>query len=198
MTLDEQTYSELYGKDLDEGKSVRIDISGVGMRPFLKGGKDYVIVAPLKKSDILELEDDNLHITVIKHEKRSDKGRPTNHTSSEGRLTLRRRDVVLFRHSQTESIKLHRIVHVYGTLLLIRGDGCYCPFERATVSDVLGVVISGTCLGGHPFKSYSHAWSAMSRFWTMTYRPRLWCLRFYRLATRRSRKKNPAGQTIPA
>lgn len=198
MTIDEKTYSEFYAASLDEGKSVRIDITGVGMHPFLKEGKDYVIVTPLKKSEILELEDDNLQIIVIKHVKRSDKGRPTNHTSSEGRLTLRRRDVVLFRHEQTGTIKLHRIVHVFGTLLLMRGDGCYCPFERATVSDVIGVVISGTCLGGHPFKAYSHIWSVMSRFWTITYRPRLWCLRVYRLATKSSRKKNPATQSIPA
>jgi len=198
MTIDERTFTDLYLKDLDEGKSVRIDITGVGMEPLLRNGKDYVIVTPIKKSDILELEDDNLQITVIKHEKRSDKGRPTNHTSSEGRMTLRRRDVVLFRHEQTGSIKLHRIVHVFGTLLLIRGDGCYCPFERATVSDVIGVVISGTCLGGHSFKAYSHIWSALSRFWTLSYRPRLWCLRIYRLTTRSSRTKNTAGQSIPA
>jgi len=198
MTIDCQTYSDLYLKDLEEGKSVRIDITGVGMEPFLKEGKDHVIVTPIRKSEVLELEDDNLQITVIKHERRSDKGRPTNHTCGEGRMTLRRRDVVLFRHEQSGSVKLHRIIHVWGTLLLIRGDGCYCPFERATVSDVIGVVISGTCLGGHPFKAYSHIWSLMSRFWTMTYRPRLWCLRVCRLATRSSKKKTQARQPISA
>ncbi len=189
MTIEEKTFAELYQKDLDAGKSVRIDISGSGMEPLLRDGKDYVIVTSLKKSDVLELEDDNLQISVIKHEKHSDKGRSTNRTRSEGRMTLRRRDIVLFRHEQTGTIKLHRIVHVWGTLLLMRGDGCYCPFERATVSDVIGVVISGTCLGGHPFKAYSHGWSLISRFWTLSYRTRLWSLRIYRLATKALLKK---------
>lgn len=184
MTIDEQTYSELYRQALEEGKSVRIDVKGIGMEPLLRNGRDFVIVAPLKKSGILELEDDNLQITVIKHERRSDKGRKTNHTSAEGRMTLRRRDVVLFRHELSGTIKLHRVIHVWGTLLLMRGDGCYCPMERATVSDVLGVVISGTCLGGHPFKAYSNKWCILSRFWTMTYRPRLWIMRVGRLISK--------------
>jgi len=198
MTIDEQTYSELYKHELEGGKSIRIDIKGVGMEPFLKNGRDFVIVTPLKKSAILELEDDNLRITVINHEKRSDKGRGTNHTGAEGRMTLRRRDVVLFRHEVSGTIKLHRVIHVWGTLLLMRGDGCYCPLERATVSDVLGVVIGGTCLGGHPFKAYSHKWSILSRFWTMTYRPRLWLMRVGRLISKSKKGRNSRNHKFTA
>lgn len=197
MIRDNDIYYDDVCQKLGEGRMVELTVNGVSMHPVLKGGVDRVLLTPVRKPDDIELEDDNMESSILRHEKHSDRGRPTNRSCGDGRLTLRRRDIVLFRHERSGHIKLHRIVHVWGTLLLIRGDGNYGPYERATVSDVLGVVISGTCFGGHPFKAYSHWWSLMSRFWTFTYRVRLWYLLLCRFITKHFKKKTAGADAVP-
>ncbi len=95
---------------------------------------------------------------------------------ADGSTSIRRRDIVLFRYAQDTTIKLHRVVHVWGTLLLLRGDGNYGHYERATVSDVIGVVAEGTVFGGCHFKANSSFWRFISKLWTLSYRFRLWIM----------------------
>lgn len=198
MIIDNEAYYDDVCQELENGRNVTLTVSGVSMEPVFMDGADSVLLTPLRKSEEIILEDDSLKTSTVRLEKHSDRGRPTNHTHGEGRLTLRRRDIVLFRHERSGQIKLHRIVHVWGTLLLIRGDGSYGPYERATVSDVIGVVLSGTCFGGHPFRAYSHGWSAVSRFWTGTYRIRLWTLLLCRFVKKRFSSKNVGSDVVPA
>jgi len=198
MIQDSDIYYDEVCRQLAEGRMVELTVNGISMHPILKEGVDHVLLTPVRKTDDVALEDDRMESSLLRHEKHSDRGRPTNHTCGDGRLTLRRRDIVLFRHESSGCIRLHRIVHVWGTLLLIRGDGNYGPYERATVSDVLGVVISGTCFGGHPFKAYSLWWSLISRFWTVSYRVRLWTLLLCRFFRKHSKKKIAEADTVPA
>lgn len=164
---------------LSEGQRVKITVRGTSMRPFFRSGIDYVIVVPVKKSEVI-LEDE----AVIKHDLQAEKFKNKNTSKSEDRLTIRRRDIVLFRNEGTGDVLLHRIVHIYGTLLLIRGDGCYGSYERATVSDVIGIVVEGTCFGGHHFIASSFNWRFMSKFWTATYRLRRWVSGIFHLVRR--------------
>ncbi len=197
MIQDNDIYYDEVCRELNVGKVIKLPVNGISMHPILKGGEDYVILTPVRKPDDVALEDDRMSLNLLRHERHSDRGRPTNHTRGDGRLTLRRRDIVLFRHEQSGDIKLHRIVHVWGTLLLIRGDGNYGPYERATVSDVLGVVIGGTCFGGHPFKAYSFGWCFISRFWTTTYRVRLWWLLLCRFFKKHFRTGKVETDAVP-
>lgn len=197
MAPDNDIYYDDVCQKLTEGRTVELPVNGISMHPILRGGEDYVILTPVRKPDDVALEDDSMSVSLIRHERHSDRGRPTNHTHGDGRLTLRRRDIVLFRHERSGHVKLNRIVHVWGTLLLIRGDGNYGPYERATVSDVLGVVIGGTCFGGHPFKAYSLGWSFISRFWTVTYRFRLWWLLLCRFFKKSFRGGKVGADTAP-
>ncbi len=106
---------------------------------------------------------------------------------------VKRRDIVLFQYDQEPTLRLHRIVHVWGTLLLLRGDGCYGPYERATISDVIGIMTEGTILGGHHFQAHSRNWHIISKFWTLTYRYRLWFLLLIHACCKpfRHKKTNP-------
>lgn len=81
--------------------------------------------------------------------------------------SILRGDIVLFHIG--ESVHLHRIIHYFGTLLEIRGDGCYGSYEKATSSDIIGVVTEGTFRGGKPFKADSSGWKIRSWFWMHTY-----------------------------
>ena len=54
------------------------------------------------------------------------------------------------------------------------------PYERATVSDVVGIVVKGTCFGGTPFVATSRLWRFISKTWTASYRFRLWVRRLFR------------------
>lgn len=171
---------------LAEGQSVKITVQGTSMRPTFRNGKDYVIVAPVRNNGAV-LEND----ATIKHDRVAEKTRSKNASKGDDRLTIRRRDIVLFRYGQTGTIQLHRIVHIWGTLLHIRGDGCYGPYQRATVSDVIGIVVEGTCFSGHHFLASSYGWRTFSKFWTATYRPRLCLLLIWRIISKpfRRRKK---------
>ena len=171
-------------KDYDEAASllsagafVRLSVKEGGMRPFLLQGKDSVLLAPVRlcgngyTDDETDMFDSH---NVISWRKRR------NCTAGDGRITVRRRDVVLVRHGEDMSPCLLRVVHVWGTLLLLRGDCGYAPYVRATVSDVLGVVVGGTFRGGIPFKSTSRKWRYASKAWTASYRARLWAGRIRR------------------
>ena len=155
---------------LSEGAFVRVPVSGSGMRPFLKPEKDSVLLAPVRLNGTgyssQELEIFNSRIDVSGKIRR-------NSTSSSGRITIRRRDIVLIRHKDNMSPALMRVVHVWGTLLLLREDSSYAPYESATVSDVLGVVVEGNRSGRH-FKADSRKWRYASKAWTASYRARLW------------------------
>ncbi|MCF0166566.1 MAG: hypothetical protein HUJ89_05350 [Bacteroidales bacterium] len=142
------------------------------MKPAFKAGVDYVLIAPVRPTEDVTHNKEDEHL-LQRHQAICDTRRKRRDVSKgSDRMTIRRRDVVLFRHEG--KILLHRIVHVWGTLLLLRGDNCYGPYERATVSDVLGIVIGGTWRGGRRFKASSRVWRGFSRFWTGSYRSRLW------------------------
>ena len=81
--------------------------------------------------------------------------------------SVSRGDIVLFHIG--DSVHLHRIIHYFGTLLEIRGDGCYGKYEKITSSDIIGIVKEGTFHGGKPFKSSSFGWKMRSWFWMHTY-----------------------------
>lgn len=81
--------------------------------------------------------------------------------------TVLRGDIVLFHIGG--SVHLHRVIHYFGTLLEIRGDGCYGKYEKVTSSDIIGIVKEGTFHGGKPFKSDSLGWKVRSWFWMHTY-----------------------------
>ena len=107
-----------------------------------------------------------------------------NRSCATGRMTIRRRDVVLVRFKDNMPPALMRVVHVWGTLLLLREDSSYAPYESATVSDILGVVVEGTCRGGRHFNSSSRKWRYASKAWTASYRPRLWAGKIRRYPTK--------------
>lgn len=81
--------------------------------------------------------------------------------------SILRGDIVLFHIG--DSVHLHRIIHYFGTLLEIRGDGCYGSYEKVTSSDIIGVVTEGTFRGGKPFKADSLGWKIRSWVWMHTY-----------------------------
>lgn len=154
---------------LSEGIFVKVPVVGNGMRPILKPGEDCLLMAPVRLNGTDYTEEEiaafNSHSKVH--------GRKKNSTASEGRITVRRRDIVLVKDRNGLPV-LMRVVHLWGTLLLLREDGSYAPYERATVSDVLGVVLEGTCRGGRHFNSVSKKWRYASKAWTASYRARLW------------------------
>lgn len=91
-----------------------------------------------------------------------------------------RGDIILFHIG--DSVHLHRIIHYFGTLLEIRGDGCYGSYEKITSSDIIGVVTEGTFRGGKPFKANTAGWKIRSWFWMHTYFIRHQLVRLKRLA----------------
>lgn len=153
---------------LSNGVFVRLDVTGDEMRPFLLQGKDSVLLCPMRlcarRYTAAERALFDTHNDIS--------GRKTrNCTVCAGRITVRRRDVVLVR-LEDGSLCLLRVVHVWGTLLLLRGDRGYTPYVHATVSDVLGVVVEGTFRGGTHFLSTSRKWRYASKAWTASYRAR--------------------------
>lgn len=57
---------------------------------------------------------------------------------------ISRGDIILFNIG--DDIHLHRIIHYFGTLLEIRGDGMYGKknLSKITGSDIIGIVTEGT------------------------------------------------------
>ena len=182
--LDEPLYFEEYqdvASELSKGNFAKCIVRGTSMLPFFSLGEDYLVLAPLKKGDDIT---DHQEMIIDRHNK-VPRRKKRNTSAAEDRMTIRRRDIVLFKYRFTGTYRLMRVVHVWGTLLLLRGDGCFGVYERATVSDVLGVAVFGTCKGGKEFITSSKWWRFISKFWTSTYRFRLW---FNKL--RKSKSKN--------
>ena len=172
-TLDEPIYFEEYqdvAAELAKGSFAKCIVRGTSMLPFFKLNEDYLVLAPLMKNDEADSHEEQIidrHNKVARRKKR-------NSSAGDNRMTIRRRDIVLFKYRFTGTFRLMRVVHVWGTLLLLRGDNCYGVYERATVSDVLGVAVFGTYKGGKEFLSTSRKWRFISKFWTSTYRIRHW------------------------
>ena len=179
-TFDALDYTDAAGK-LASGAFVRVPVSGSGMRPFLRPGEDSVLLAPVKLSG---RNYSQWELNAFQSRCGNPDRRYRNRSCASGRITIRRRDVVLVRHKDDMTPALMRVVHVWGTLLLLREDSAYAPYESATVSDVLGVVVEGTCRGGRHFNSSSRKWRYASKAWTASYRPRLWAGRIRKSPTR--------------
>lgn len=169
---------------LSEGVFVKVPVVGDGMRPILKPGEDCLLIAPVRLNGTDYTEEEIA--AFDSHSKVH--GRKKNSTASEGRITVRRRDIVLVKDRDGLPV-LMRVVHLWGTLLMLREDGSYAPYERATVSDVLGVVVEGTCRGGRHFNAVSRKWRYASKAWTASYRARLWAGKI---------KRNPMRSSVSA
>lgn len=75
---------------------------------------------------------------------------------------LRVGDVVFF--FRGDQYCLHRIVSIDADNLVIRGDGnSHRAYERVRREAVVGIVVSGTMLGGRPFKSDDPLWTGNTR-----------------------------------
>lgn len=157
-------------KHLENGEFTECLIKDNSMKPFLKSERDSIIFAPIK----IHPDIDEKQQTLIRKHNRAAAGKWRNVSTADGRMTIRRRDIVLIRQHSDEMPKLMRVIHVWGTLLLLRPDGFYGPYERATASDVIGVAVEGTYKGGKPFNTTSKKWRYMSKAWTASYRVRLW------------------------
>ena len=156
--------------ELAKGNFAKCIVRGRSMLPFFSLGEDYLVLAPIKVSEEMT---DHQEIIVDRHN-RIPKRKKRNSSAGENRMTLRRRDIVLFKYRFSGTYRLMRVVHIWGTLLLLRGDGCYGVYERATISDVAGIAVFGTYHGGKEFITASTWWRFISKFWTSTYRLRLW------------------------
>lgn len=82
---------------------------------------------------------------------------------------ISRGDIILFNIG--DDIHLHRIIHYFGTLLEIRGDGMYGKknISKITGSDIIGIVTEGTYRGGKPFRTDSLGWKISAWFWVHSY-----------------------------
>lgn len=82
---------------------------------------------------------------------------------------ISRGDIVLF--NVGDDIRLHRIIHYFGTLLEIRGDGMYGKknLSKVTGSDIIGIVTEGTYRGGKPFRTDTFSWMFSAWFWVHSY-----------------------------
>lgn len=172
---------EAAAEKLASGAFVRVPVTGSGMRPFLRPGEDSVLLAPVRLTGH-NYSPRELNVFSSRCDESGKKYR--NRSCATGRMTIRRRDVVLVRFKDNMPPALMRVVHVWGTLLLLREDSSYAPYESATVSDILGVVVEGTCRGGRHFNSSSRKWRYASKAWTASYRPRLWAGKIRRYPTK--------------
>lgn len=82
---------------------------------------------------------------------------------------MSRGDIILFKIGDQMSI--HRIMHYYGTLLKLRGDGLYGKknIKKITSSDIIGVVTEGTYRGGKPFRTDTIKWKVSAWCWAHSY-----------------------------
>ena len=114
-------YTEAAGR-LASGAFVRVPVSGSGMRPFLRPGEDSVLLAPVKLSGHNYSQ---WELNAFQSRCGNPDRRYRNRSCASGRITIRRRDVVLVRHKDGMTPVLMRVVHVWGTLLLLREDSSY-------------------------------------------------------------------------
>ena len=105
---------------------------------------------------------------------------------TKGHTSLKSGDVVLFHHKK--EIKLHRVIHLNGTLLRIKGDHCYDRYEKVTCSDVIGIVTEGTYFGGIKFTANSFFYRLLAQFWVRSHFIRLHTVYFFRLIARKCKK----------
>ena len=157
---------------LSRGVFVRLTVTEDDMLPFFRPGLDSVLLAPVRLSGTQHYSRAEIQAFDAHNDVPGRKWR--NVTASEGRITIRRRDVVLVRTGADRTPRLLRAVHVWGTLLLLRRDSGSSPYISATVSDVLGVVVEGTMRGGTPFCATQRRWRYASKLWTASYRARSW------------------------
>ena len=129
---------------LSRGSFVRLAVTEEDMRPFFRPGRDSVLLAPVRLSGAQHYTQAELQAFEAHSDVPGRKWR--NVTAGQDRITIRRRDVVLVRTGE----------------------------ERATVSDVVGVVVEGTIRGGTPFRSTQRKWRYASKLWTASYRARSW------------------------
>lgn len=98
---------------LARGSFVRLTVAGEDMRPFFRPGQDSVLLSPVRLCGAgysqTELKAFEAHNDVPGRKWR-------NVTASDDRITVRRRDVVLVRTGSERSLRLLRVVHVWGTL----------------------------------------------------------------------------------
>lgn len=82
---------------------------------------------------------------------------------------ISRGDIILFNIG--DDVHLHRIIHYFGTLLEIRGDGMYGKknLSKITGSDIIGIVTEGTYRGGKPFRTDTLSWKISAWFWAHSY-----------------------------
>lgn len=168
MAITASDYNEAAAM-LARGSFVRLTVAGEDMRPFFRPGQDSVLLSPVRLCGTgysqAELKAFEAHNDVPGRKWR-------NVTASDDRITVRRRDVVLVRTGSERTLRLLRVVHVWGTLLLLRCDCGRSQYLSATVSDIVGVVVEGTMRGGTPFRSTQRKWRYASKFWTASYRAR--------------------------
>ncbi len=161
------TYAQAQ-EELLQGRFVRCVVCQDNMRPFLLEGVNQVLLCPMQH----DVDVDHAGMQLLeKHNRRSVK-RGRNASVSEDRTSIRRRDIVLCRANDCHDLRLMRVVHVWGTLLLLRGDASFGPYESATVSDVLGVVLSITHKSGNISNTTSRKWRYSSKAWTVSYKMR--------------------------
>lgn len=75
-------------------------------------------------------------------------------------------DVVLFRYKGKHV--LHRILHRYGSRLLIQGDGSFIAKEECTTKDVIGKVNIIIRPSGKTLSVYDNEWRLNSLLWQKT------------------------------
>ena len=93
-TFDALDYTDAAGR-LASGAFVRVPVSGSGMRPFLRPGEDSVLLAPLKLSG---RNYSQWELNAFQSRCGNPDRRYRNRSCASGRITIRRRDVVLVRH----------------------------------------------------------------------------------------------------
>lgn len=94
---------------------------------------------------------------------------------------ISRGDIILF--NMGDDVHLHRIIHYFGTLLEIRGDGMYGKknLSKITGSDIIGIVTEGTYRGGKPFRTDTTSWKFSAWCWAHSYFVRHQFVRIKRL-----------------
>ena len=141
------------GRLLNEEKEVRFTPSGISMRPFIEGGQDSVVMAPLRreprKGDIL-----------LAHA-----------TASNGRKTY-----VLHRLIRIEKDEIGQAVYI------LQGDGNLEGEEICYLNDIIGIVIAiETPSGKRKLLTRGRLWYRLRplRKWLLKAYRHTWLIRCY-------------------
>ncbi len=162
-----QTYAQAQ-EELSQGRFVRCTVCQNNMRPFLLEGVNQVLLGPMQYGD----DTTRTGVQLLEKHNNHSANKWRNASTGDGRTAVRRRDIVLCRTNDSDEIRLMRVVHVWGTLLLLRGDASIGPYESATVSDIIGVVLSITHKSGKTSNTTSRKWRYSSKAWTVSYKMR--------------------------